>query len=799
MLRGIISLVTFCLLATSAGHAQSDPQVQRNFQDKFRQLDDLLPTPNMFRNGAGAPGPLYWQQKVDYRIKAILDDQTQTLTGTETITYTNNSPDTLRYLWVQLDQNRFNADSIANLTMTPRDNETLSYREARLEFERDFGGGHNITSVKDMSGGDMARTIVGTMMRIDLPEPLGPNKKYRFSIDWNFKIADAKVQKSRSGYEYFEDDDNYIYTIAQWFPRLAAYTDVDGWNNKEFVGNGEFVLEFGDYDVEITVPDDHLVAGTGVLQNPKDVLTAVQRNRLQQAETAETPILIVTPEQAETNETSKPAGSKTWIFRIRNVRDFAFASSRKFIWDAQGYEQTDGSRVLAMSFYPKEANPLWQTYSTHAIIHALEIYSRYTFPYPYPVAQSVNGPIRGMEYPTISFNGFRPKKDDDGNVTYSGTTKYDLISVVIHEIGHNYFPMIINSDERRWTWMDEGLNTFVQFLAEQEWQENYPSERGEPRNLVDYMKGEGQVPIMTHPDSILDLGNSAYAKPSTALVILRESILGRELFDFAFREYALRWRFKRPTPADFFRTMEDASGVDLDWFWRGWFYGTDHVDISIDAVTRYTIDTKDPDIEKARERDEEEDNPISLTRQRNEGIDRRVDRYPELLDFYNENDRFTVTEKEREKYQKLIDDLEDWERDLLTKSENFYMIEFSNKGGLVMPIVLSIVYMDGSEEELRLPAEIWRQDARKVTKLLVREDIIDTIVIDPYWETSDIDIKNNHWPRRPVASRLELRKKDPDLKPRNLMKDLLFNGTEDDNADVSQGMENGADAAATDD
>ena len=784
MTRYLTVLFLLVLGATSAW-GQIDPG-RSKFDDRFRQLDEILPTPNTYRTASGAPSRLYWQQQVDYQIEVELDDENQTLTGSEVITYTNNSPDTLTYLWVQLDQNRHRADSLANLTQTSRSRERISYAGIRAEFERDFGGGHNIKSVKSVNGRDLRYTITDTMMRIDMPRPLYPGQSFIFEIEWDYKIINANWFRARSGYEYFEEDDNYIYAIAQWFPRLAAYTDSSGWNTKQFLGSGEFTLEFGNYRVEITVPDDHIVSATGSLQNPSAVLTSAQRRRLEQAANADKPVFIVTPDEAEDNESSSPDGTKTWIFRARNVRDFAFASSRKFIWDAQGHKQRRGDDVMAMSFYPKEGNPLWERYSTHAIIHTLEVYSRFTFDYPYPVAQSVNGPVGGMEYPMISFNGPRPEDEDDkdrkargqdqaddaeeagetadvaeedGNGedeekerTYTRGTKYALISVIIHEIGHNYFPMIVNSDERQWTWMDEGFNTFLQFIAEQEWEMDYPSRRGEPRKIKDYMKSKRQVPIMTQSDSVLNLGNNAYAKPATALVILRETILGRELFDFAFKEYAQRWKFKHPTPADFFRTMEDASGVDLDWFWRGWFYTTDHVDISIDKVTRYTLDSKDPDIEQPKKRQEKADEPLSLTQQRDAEIERRVDRFPELADFYNENDRFTVTNKDRNKYNKLIDGLEEWEREMLSKMENFYFLEFSNKGGLVMPIVLAIYYDDGSEEELRIPAEIWRRNPKKATKLLLRDKFISSIVIDPHWETADVAIENNYFPPRVVPS-----------------------------------------------
>jgi hypothetical protein len=552
---------------------------------------------------------------------------------------------------------------------------------------------------------------------------------------------------------------------------MAAYYDVTGWQHKQFLGTGEFTLEFGDYDVQLTVPADHIVAGTGELQNPGDVLTAAQRQRLEQARTASKPVIIATQAEAEAREKTRAGGTKTWHFRAKNVRDFAWASSRKFIWDAQGFKK-DATNVLAQSFYPKEGNPLWEKYSTAAVIHTIAEYNKYSFDYPYPVAISVNGPVGGMEYPMICFNGPRPTKDKKtGELTYSSHTKYGLISVVIHEVGHNYFPMIVNSDERQWTWMDEGLNSFLEYLAEQAWEEHYPQSRGEPRAIVDYMKSANQVPIMTNSESIAALGYNAYAKPTAALIVLRETVLGRELFDFAFREYAQRWKFKRPTPADFFRTMEDASGTDLDWFWRGWFYTTDHVDVSVDGITEYTVGTKDPEIEKAWKKAQRDAEPISITDQRNKGtLPRRVDAHPELKDFYNEHDEFTVTNHDRNKYNEALGDLEDWEKNLLKEGKHLYLVDFSNLGGLVTPLVLEIQLASGKKYIERIPAEVWRYTPKKITKLIMTDEPMVALTQDPYWETADTDTSNNSWPRKATPSRLELYKTERDKD--NLMKDF---------------------------
>ncbi|WP_229421475.1 M1 family metallopeptidase [Telluria antibiotica] len=752
------------------------------FDDKFRQLDELLPTPTSIRTASGAPGHAYWQQRADYAIRATLDEGRRAITGTETITYHNNSPDTLSYLWVQLDQNIYKRDSDARMTATlpsrdawakargPEDGYKFDALRAVLE-KSTFDGGFKIAGVKDAGGRPLHTVINRTMMRIDLPQPLKPGAKLAFSIDWSYNINEQKVLGGRSGYEKFDEDKNDLFEIAQWFPRMAAYYDVMGWQHKQFLGTGEFTLEFGDYDVQLTVPADHIVAGTGELQNPGDVLTAGQRQRLEQARTATKPVIIVTQAEAEAKEKTRAAGTKTWHFRAKNVRDFAWASSRKFIWDAQGFKK-DSTNVLAQSFYPKEGNPLWEKYSTAAVIHTIAEYNKYSLDYPYPVAISVNGPVGGMEYPMICFNGPRPTKDKKtGELTYSSRTKYGLISVVIHEVGHNYFPMIVNSDERQWTWMDEGLNSFLQYLAEQAWEEHYPQSRGEPRVIVDYMKSANQVPIMTNSESIAALGYNAYAKPTAALIVLRETILGRELFDFAFREYAQRWKFKRPTPADFFRTMEDASGTDLDWFWRGWFYTTDHVDVSVDGITEYTVGTKDPEIEKAWKKAQRDAEPISITDQRNKGtLPRRVDAHPELKDFYNEHDEFTVTNHDRNKYNEAIEELEDWEKNLLKEGKHLYLVDFSNLGGLVTPLVLEITLASGKKYIERIPAEVWRYAPKKITKLIMTDEPMVALTQDPYWETADTDVSNNSWPRKAMPSRLELYKTQHDKD--NLMKEF---------------------------
>jgi hypothetical protein len=725
--------------------------------DKFRQLEEILPTPNVYRTASGAPGEAYWQQRADYVIDVHLNDAERRITGSETITYHNRSPHDLDYLWVQIDPNIFSPESHAVRTaLSPGNLESPSYGQMESMLARtEFDGSATITSIRDGADRDIPHAIVGTMMRIDLEAPLRSGESTVFAIDWTYLINDAKKVRGRTGFEHFEKDGNAIYELAQWFPRMAAYTDATGWQNKQFLGRGEFTLEFGDYRVAITVPDDHVVGATGVLQNPEEVLTEHQRQRMQDAKTSGKPIFIVTPDEALANEETEPTGEKTWVYEAENVRDFAWASSRKFIWDAVVHPVEGTEPVLAMSYYPNEGEPLWSRYSTNAITHTLDAYSKFTFPYPYPVAISVNGPVGGMEYPMICFNGPRPEEDG----TYSAETKYGLISVIIHEVGHNWFPMIVNSDERQWTWMDEGLNSFVQYLAEQEWEEDYPSWFGEPKGIVSYMTSTNQVPIMTNSESILQFGNNAYSKPCTALNVLRETVMGRELFDFAFKQYAQRWMFKRPMPADLFRTMEDASAVDLDWFWRGWFYTTDHTDIAIENLRLYRIDTKNPEVEKALARKERDAEPRTLAQARNASLPKVVEANPALLDFYNEFDELDVTASDRKAFEDLIQSLDEDEKSLLALEKNFYVVELANVGGLVMPVVLDVRYTDGSSEEIRVPAEIWRRNSERVSKLVMTEKTIESILLDPHLETADGDLENNRFPRLPIEGTIELKKR----------------------------------------
>ena len=724
--------------------------------NKFTQLDEQWPTPGMYRTAAGAPGHAYYQNEANYEIDVTLDEPGQNIKGTEKITYINNSPDVLEYLWVQLDQNVRQKGSdtkkIDQQSISPR----MTYDElGRLLSE--FDGGYHIEYVKSASGKYMPFHIVKTMMRVELDQPLKPGASVELHIKWWFNIQDRAKFGGRMGFEYFEEDSNYIYTMSMFFPRMCVYNDVYGWQNKQFLGRGEFTLPFGDYKVRLTVPADHIVGATGELQNASSVLTGTERKRFEQARNSDSPVIIVTEEEARKKEKSKAKGTRTWVFHAENVRDFAFASSRKFIWDAQAVKF--GKRtVMAMSYFPKEGNPLWEKYSTKTVAHTIKTYSKYTFDYPYPVAISVHTNNIGMEYPMICFNGGRPEQDG----TYSERTKYGMITVIIHEVGHNFFPMIINSDVRQWTWMDEGLNTFLQYLTEQEWDENYPSRRGAAYQIVDYMKGDPNFisPIMTNSESIMQFGNNAYGKPATALNILRETILGRENFDYAFKTYAQRWMFKHPEPSDFFRTMEDASGVDLDWFWRGWFYSTDHCDIALKNVQWYRVNSQNPDLEAVI--DEKKRNADRLIFQgdilnRADTVNKTVvETDPSTNDFYTDPDRFKVNELDRKEYQDLLKGLSPEEKELLNSKLNFYQLDFETVGGLVMPVILEFEFEDGTKGKVYIPAEIWRFGDKEVSKVFWFEKEVVRISLDPNLETADVNRNNNYWPPRMEPTRFEL-------------------------------------------
>jgi Peptidase family M1 domain len=744
-----------CLFFISA-QAQYDNNPGSNHGNKFEQLGTMLTSPNMYRSASGAPGPKYWQQKADYDIHATLDDDKQRLDGTETITYYNNSPDPLVYLWLQLDENEHRKDaenaSFDQSKMT--DKMTLKQLQGIMGHNLELGD--NIVSVTDEKGAPLQYTINETMMRVELPRTLEPGALFRFKISWWYNISDRLTIGGRGGYEFFPEDGNYLYTITQWYPRMAVYSDFQGWQNKQFTGRGEFALTFGDFKVSMNVPADHLVGATGQCTNYAQTLTAAQQKRWQEAQSAREPVEIVTLDEVKQVMKGHATARKTWTFHAENVRDFAWVSSRRVVWDAMSTQIEGGRKVMAMSIYGPEAYPLYRRYSTKLVAHTLRVYSQHTFPYPYPAATSVEA-SNGMEYPMICFNYGRAEKDG----TYSEATKNGMIGVIIHEVGHNFFPMIVNSDERQWTWMDEGLNTFCQFMAEQEWDPHYPSSRGPAYKIADYMKlpKDQLEPIMTNSENIERFGPNAYAKPATALNILRETIMGRALFDYAFKTYATRWAFKHPTPADFFRTMEDASAVDLDWFWRGWFYGIDPVDISIDSVKYYRLNTKNPDIEESYDRsqfDHTTMDPISVDRNRAAGDKFAVEADTSLQDFYSKWDRFASTPLTRANYQKWYDSLAPVEKKLYDSKNYFYELHFTNRGGCVMPLILEWTYADGSKETQKISAYIWRKNEKEVTKVFAKTKEVVAIKLDPNRETGDIDESNNSWPRQAMPTRFEL-------------------------------------------
>ncbi len=701
---------------------------------KFEQLGTSLPTPNTYRTASGAPGKDYWQQRADYKIELTLDDVKQEIEGTETITYFNQSPDPLDYLWLQLDQNFRAQDSETPLVTEYFMKDSVSSKEL-FTIQNNFDGGFRIDKVLDDAGQPLAYFINKTMMRINLEQPLLPGAQMTFQVDWHYKINDRMSLGGRSGYEYFPKEDNYSYTIAQFYPRMAVYDDVEGWQNKQFLGRGEFALSFGNFEVAMTVPEDFIVGATGTLQNPKDVLTSKEQLRFEKAKQSfRDPVIIVTQEEAIQKEAHKKRGNATWSFKADSVRDFAFAASRKYIWDAMAVN-LNGKKSLAMSYYPKEGNPLWESHSTRAVRQTLITYSRHTIDYPYPVAISVHAASVGMEYPMICFNFGRPQADG----TYTDETKWRMISVIIHEVGHNFFPMIINSDERQWTWMDEGLDSFVQSIATKEYDADFPVGRGAPEQIIPYMSGEQGLlrPIMTNSEQILQFGNNAYAKPATALSILRETVMGPELFDYAFKKYAERWAFKSPSPADFFRTMEDASAIDLDWFWRGWFYTTDYVDIGVEEVKHYRMQIEEQGLEKRRISGEYEN--LNTAQKR----------------FTEEVNTFVFKNTEAEEYREFANKFNEIEMKEGFSDQNFYEVKLANKGGLVMPVIIEWSYADGSTEWEKLPAEIWRKNEKEVTKVFVKAKEVIGIVIDPNKETADVDIGNNQYPNVDQESRFD--------------------------------------------
>lgn len=732
MKKGLV--IIFCLIG---GFAFG----QGKWEQKFEQLGPMLPSPNSYRTASGAPGVDYWQNQADYDIAVELNDANQSITGSETITYYNNSPDQLSYLWVQLDQNMRAPDSDTPLIRPTGMSDSIAGKTLQsIANGGDYEGGFKISKVANADGSTLQYTIVKTMMRVELPKPMNNGDQFTFQIDWSYNINDRMIDGGRSGYEYFPKDGNYNYTIAQFYPRMAVYDDKEGWQNKQFLGRGEFTVPFGDFNMKITVPADFIVGATGELQNASTVLTAKELERFNAAKnTFDKPVIIVTQKEAEAKE-KKPVRNqkKTWEFKSEMVRDVAFAASRKYIWDAMAVDLGE-NKPLAMSYYSKEGNPLWEQESTRAVANTLITYSKHTVDYPYPVAISVHAASIGMEYPMICFNFGRP--DEDG--TYSETTKWRMIGVIVHEVGHNFFPMIINSDERQWTWMDEGLNTFTQSLTQREHYPDMPARRGTAESIVNYMKGdkEGIRPIMTNSEQILQFGNNAYAKPAAALSILRETIMGPELFDYAFKTYAERWAFKHPSPADFFRTMEDASAIDLDWFWRGWFYSTDNVDVSVDNVKWYQMKTDNQKFE-------------NQATAKNEKISGGGEG-SKATNFEEAAESFTFTSTSDRAYREFMNKVDDEAIKRANADKNFYEITFKNVGGLVTPLIIEWTYEDGSKEKEYLPAEIWRLNEEEVTKVFAKDKKVVNIVLDPDKETADTELSDNVFPRADMTSRFD--------------------------------------------
>lgn len=764
-MRKFLSLFVFvaCLGFTAfAQNIQNNPG--SNHGNKFEQLGTILPTPNSYRTASGAPGPAYWQQKADYNIKCELDEENLMLKGSETITYFNNSPDVLTYLWIQLDENEHsnvNNANYQNSSRMPRQmNEAMM---SRLETSKeDNGYGFNILKVTDGTNNTLSYIINKTMMRIDLPQPLKPGQKYVLNIDWTYKITDRLASGGRGGYEYFAEDGNYLFTMAQWYPRLAVYSDFKGWQNQQFTGRGEFALTFGDFNVEMTVPADHVVGATGECLNYDENLTKTQKERWEKAKKATDVVEIITLEEAKKNEKSRSKQKKTWKFKADNVRDFAWTASRKFVWDAMP-TYVEGKQIMCMSFYGKEAYGLYRPFSTKAVAHTVQVYSKFTFPYPYPVAQSVEA-ANGMEYPMICFNYGRTNPDG----TYSESTKYGMIGVIIHEVGHNFFPMIVNSDERQWTWMDEGLNTFLEYISEELWDNKFPTRRGPAFQITDYMKlpKDQLEPIMTNSENIVNFGPNAYSKPATGLNILRETIMGRELFDFAFKEYSRRWAFKHPEPADFFRTMEDASGEDLDWFWRGWFFSTDACDLSLDTVKYFKPEFVVPQMSSAPSMRKlpppmgSDFEDISKIRNREDkNIQFQVDVDPSLRDFYW---RYARGIEPYDTTSYAVDppkfEVVDQETQKKLSAKHFYEVQVSNKGGLVMPVIIEWTFKDGTKEIDRIPAQIWRLNEQRITKVFIKDKEVASVVLDPMKETADIDESNNTWNTVAAPSRFSVYK-----------------------------------------
>ena len=739
--------IFLAIICSLPAFSQEAKKKEKGHEDvnKFRQMYDLLATPNMYRTASGAPGPEYYQQRADYKIDVELDDKNTKLYGTETITYYNNAKEPLEYLWLQLDQNQNSRTSKSPLVDDQKADPSIAVSGfSRKYIEEKFDGGFKIDYVKDASGKPLSYTVNETMMRINLEKPLLHGQKMSFSVKWWYNINNYMIYGGRSGYEHFADGNN-LYVIAQFYPRMAVYNDVEGWQNMQFWGSGEFALPFGNFEVNVTVPADHILDATGTLLNRKEVFTQEQQKRYALAEkTYDKPVIVVTQDEAMVTEKSFSDKKKTWKFKAENVRDFGISTSRKFIYDAMAVKLGEKS-VMAISLYPKEGNPLWEQYSTRAVAHTLKSYSSHTFDYPYPKAISVNAQDQGMEYPMICWNFGRPEADGK----YTDRVKYGMLGVIIHEVGHNFFPMIVNSDERQWTWMDEGLNTFLEYLAKMDFDPNFPIDRGTAKTIIPYMSGDQSnlEPIMSNSESIRQFGNNAYGKPAAGLNILRETIMGRELFDYAFKTYANRWKFKHPTPDDFFRTMEDASAVDLDWFWRGWFFSTDYTDIGIKEVKRFFVTEEAP-------------KDVAVVKP---GRSKRLNSVGPKVYMVAEGSPDFKPNMKKAFNSKNIKPLDDYlqanfsadERAKLAEPKYFYQVTFDKPGGLVMPIIVELTFEDGTKENQTFPAQIWRLNDAEVTRTFATQKMISKIVLDPKAETADVDTTNNTWPAAQQKSKFD--------------------------------------------
>ncbi len=661
--------------------------VGRTNQSMFRVLDQW-PAPNETRGANGKPGAKYWQQRVDYVIRVGLDTTTHTVTGSERVTYRNNSPDALGYVWFQLDQNIDNpsvSEAMIGATSLPK---SISPRAAEFINARLDTKGYSITRVQLVSKNgqktDAAYVLQGTQMKVPLSSPLATGGAQDIEIDWSYVMPESFASRNgRGAREKLKD--GWEYLAAQWFPRAAVYDDVVGWQNDQFYGQGEFYLNFGNYDVSITVPHNHIVQSTGVLH---------ESGRGPDIHAARAPCEGV--HLASNRFTSSPRTKRTrrpraqlvqqpftWRFKAENVRDFAWASSAGFIWDAAGFRYSPTAKPIEMhSLYPREALGVWDSLSTKAIAQTMRTYGRLAFEYPYPKASNIHGIVGGMEYPMIAFCGARPPANANAAVLKS--VGYGLVAVTIHEVGHNWFPMIVASDERKWTWMDEGLNSYLEGMASVEFDLSWPKARLPmvAANIVGYMKNTDQVPLMTESDLIhRGFGPNGYTKPASGLFILREQVLGPQFFDAAFREYSAAWMFKHPQPADFFRSMMQASGDNLNWFWRGWFYSTHANDQSLGTVESQSADSLGM---SARGR------------------------------FYNR-------------------------------------VTLENKGGLVMPAIMEFTFTDGSKERVKLPVSIWRNNEKKFEYGRFSQKELQSVELDPDNVLADINRENNKW-SRPAAA-----------------------------------------------